>query len=505
MKAVSCVHGTLEVVDLPEPQPAGGQLVLDVLRCGICGSDLHAKDHADDLTEVMAEGGYSDFMRSDTPVVMGHEFCGVVAERGRKVGKEFTPGTTVVSFPLAARARRCAPHRPVPDGAGRLRRAGAGRGGDDVRRSQRPGSRDVAALTEPMAVAYHAVRRSEISRKDVAIVLGCGPVGLAVICHLKARGVRHHRRQRLLRRHDGRWPRRCGADVVVDPAVDSPYEAVPAKQRALTTAARALRTRRRVDGEAAQGCRDGRTSTGRPTRSAPPSQAAGDLRMRWRAGDDRRNHRRGAAGSRIVVVGVCMGRRQPAARDGDRQRDRPALRIRLHAFGIPRHPVHARPTASWTRRALVTGTVGLDGVARRSTRSAIPRSTPRSSSTPPVRPSRSGSRLGATPRFGHSWRCECRWRIARLAASGSSWGRGLPSSTTRVGSEVPSRAGPATPLLTLTFFRQSVVGTDLPDKNSHYENDGEEIRMTAGAAVEEVGESRSEGGRGGSCGGGWRS
>ena len=52
-------------------------------------------------------------------------------------------------------------------------------------------------------------------------------------------------------------------------------------------------------------------------------------------------------------------------------------------------------------------------------------------------------------------------------------------------------------MLTLTFFRQSVVGTDLPDKNSHYENDGEEIRMTAGAAVEEVGESRSEGGRGG--------
>lgn len=49
-------------------------------------------------------------------------------------------------------------------------------------------SADVAALTEPMAVALHAVRRSDIGKGDVAIVIGCGPVGLAVISHLKAKG-----------------------------------------------------------------------------------------------------------------------------------------------------------------------------------------------------------------------------------------------------------------------------------------------------------------------------
>ena len=65
MKAVSCVNRSLEVVDLPPPRPEQGQLVLEVLRCGICGSDLHAKDHADELTDVFAEGGYHDFMRSD--------------------------------------------------------------------------------------------------------------------------------------------------------------------------------------------------------------------------------------------------------------------------------------------------------------------------------------------------------------------------------------------------------------------------------------------------------
>ena len=97
MRAVSCLQGTLSVVDLPSPQPADGQLLLDVRRCGICGSDLHAKDHSDELAEVTAAVGYRDFMRGDSAVVMGHEFCGEVAERGRGVAKEFKVGTPVVS------------------------------------------------------------------------------------------------------------------------------------------------------------------------------------------------------------------------------------------------------------------------------------------------------------------------------------------------------------------------------------------------------------------------
>jgi threonine dehydrogenase-like Zn-dependent dehydrogenase len=81
-----------------------------------------------------------------------------------------------------------------------------------------------AALTEPMAVGWHAVRRSQIGSKDVAIVIGCGPIGLAVILMLKARGVRtviasdYSPGRRAL-------ATRCGADIVVNPAQDSPYHA----------------------------------------------------------------------------------------------------------------------------------------------------------------------------------------------------------------------------------------------------------------------------------------
>ncbi len=237
MKAVTCLEGNLEVADVPAPQPQKGQLVLEVRRCGICGSDLHARHHAGELEDVMAAVGYEDFMRTDTPVVMGHEFSGEVAERGRGVAKEFKAGTLVVSFPLVranggVHLTGLSPLAPggyaeqvlveaamsfvVPNGL----------------------SADIAALTEPMAVALHAVRRSEIGKGDVAIVVGCGPVGLAVISHLKANGVKTVVASDF---SSGRraLATRCGADVVVDPSVDSPYDRA-AETKGVITDAQAL-------------------------------------------------------------------------------------------------------------------------------------------------------------------------------------------------------------------------------------------------------------------------
>lgn len=84
---------------------------------------------------------------------------------------------------------------------------------------------DVAALTEPMAVAWHAVRRGEVGKRTVAIVIGCGPIGLSVILLLKAQGVR------TVVASDYSPGRRAlatasGADVVVDPAHEFPFTAV---------------------------------------------------------------------------------------------------------------------------------------------------------------------------------------------------------------------------------------------------------------------------------------
>jgi threonine dehydrogenase-like Zn-dependent dehydrogenase len=360
VKAVSCVHSTLEVVDLPDPQPAEGQLVLDVLRCGICGSDLHAKDHADELTEVMNEGGYHDFLRSDTPVVMGHEFCGVVAERGRKVGKEFAEGTHVVSFPLlrangGVHLTGLSPLAPGGFAQQVLAEASmtfAVPNGLDA---------DTAALTEPMAVAYHAIRRSQIAKGDVAIVLGCGPVGLAVICHLKARGVRTIVASDF---SPGRraLAQRCGADVVVDPAAESPYEAVPKKQRGLTQlpalyelGVGSMEKLRKVPGWShvyRVADRLGGTAPKRPVVFecvGVPGMIDGVI---------------GAAplASRVVVVGVCMGddTLRPAMAIG-KEID---LRFVFGYTPIEFHDtLHMLADGTLDASALVTGTVGLDGVA----------------------------------------------------------------------------------------------------------------------------------------------
>ena len=221
MKAVVCENAKLEVADVPDPQPARGQLLINVQRAGICGSDLHARHSCDDVADICAEIGYADFMRSDQRVVMGHEFVGEVVDHGPGSRGEIKAGTRVVAMPLLRRGADV-------HGIGLSAQApGAYAEQMLVEESlamQVPDDMptELAALTEPMAVGLHAVRRGEVARKDVAIVIGCGPVGLAVISMLKASGVRTVVASDF---SPGRrdLARRCGADVVVDPVVESPY------------------------------------------------------------------------------------------------------------------------------------------------------------------------------------------------------------------------------------------------------------------------------------------
>jgi threonine dehydrogenase-like Zn-dependent dehydrogenase len=223
MRAVACREAQLELAELPSERPGKGQVLLQVLRCGICGSDLHARHHCDELAAELSEIGYEDFMRSNQSVVFGHEFCGEVAEYGTGCRKRISTGSHVVALPMIRRNGN-------PQVIG-LSAAAPGAYAEQVLVEESlmmtvPNalSPELSALTEPMAVGWHAVRRSEIGKRDVAIVIGCGPIGLAVICLLKARGVRKIVASDLsaVRRE---LASRCGADTVVDPAQRSPYQA----------------------------------------------------------------------------------------------------------------------------------------------------------------------------------------------------------------------------------------------------------------------------------------
>ena len=130
------------------------------------GSDLHARHGTDDWAEMAVRGGYHRFGRSDQPIVFGHEFCGEVVEYGAKSRRPVPTGTPVVAFPLLRNDGHIDPiglseHArggyaeqllveesmmlPVPNGL----------------------PPEVATLTEPMAVGFHAVQRADVKKKTV--------------------------------------------------------------------------------------------------------------------------------------------------------------------------------------------------------------------------------------------------------------------------------------------------------------------------------------------------
>ncbi|HEU5036551.1 MAG TPA: zinc-binding dehydrogenase [Nocardioides sp.] len=361
MRAVTVHEGELEVAELPLPEPGRGQVRLRVTRAGICGSDLHARHHADATADVAAEVGYPDFMRRAHTVVLGHEFTGTVDAYGPGCRRRWDIGQPLVALPLlkdgdAIQMTGLSPHAPgayaeyvlvaedaampVPDGL----------------------DPDLAALTEPLAVARHAVNRGDVGRRDVAVVVGCGPIGLAVVLMLKAAGVRR------VVASDLSAARRelaaaCGADVVVDPRETSPWDVVGEEKGMVTSATTlfgegmdALHQLRRVPRLPWWSVIRAAQRLGLTPRGPVVFECVGVPGVI----DDIVTH--APFLSRVVVVGVCM--------EPDSFRPTMAVNKELELrFSFCYDPVEFRETLHLVAdgtvdpRPLVTGVVGLDGVA----------------------------------------------------------------------------------------------------------------------------------------------
>jgi threonine dehydrogenase-like Zn-dependent dehydrogenase len=223
MRALVRRDRQLFVRDVTDAKPAIGQVVAKTLACGICGSDLHAVHHLEHGVEMGLRSGAADTIDPAQDLVMGHEFCAEILDHGPVAERRFKVGTRVVSTPFAfgplgpeligfsTRYRGAFAEQvvltealllPVPNGL----------------------SSEEAALTEPLSVGTHAVAVAAPTDRSVALVIGCGPIGLAVIGALKRQGIgpviaadfspaRRARAEKL------------GADIVVDPAASSPHAA----------------------------------------------------------------------------------------------------------------------------------------------------------------------------------------------------------------------------------------------------------------------------------------
>ncbi|MFI5053475.1 MAG: alcohol dehydrogenase catalytic domain-containing protein [Acidimicrobiia bacterium] len=185
-------HGPRDVriEEVAEPTPGPGEVLVEVARNGICGSDLHTYMGSPAAAAIHVPG-----------VVLGHEFSGTVREVGADVD-DLPLGTAVSVAPI----EWCGVCPQCVAGMPNLCRTLAIYGGYRLplhgglapwvvvsRRAAFPvpAGLDVAdaALAEPLAVAVHAVRRAPRTLGAVVVVLGAGPIGLAVLQSVRAAGA----------------------------------------------------------------------------------------------------------------------------------------------------------------------------------------------------------------------------------------------------------------------------------------------------------------------------
>ncbi len=103
MRAVLMQDSKLRVAEVPEPVPGAGEVLVDVLACGICGSDLHCAAHGREFNAATRNAAGFELMDLDRPVVFGHEFVGRIAAYGPGTDQRIPVGRRVVSMPFLLR------------------------------------------------------------------------------------------------------------------------------------------------------------------------------------------------------------------------------------------------------------------------------------------------------------------------------------------------------------------------------------------------------------------
>ena len=189
MKALVLIeYNHLVYQDMPEPEIASDEVLVQVKSCGICGSDVHGMD------------GSSG--RRIPPLIMGHEASGVIVETGSavinwKAGDRVTFDSTIYKLDDWYSRKgmyNLSDNRMVLGVSPKdYRRHGAFAEYVSVPwhilyKIPDKVSFDQAALVEPVAVALHAVSLTPITVNDTAVVVGAGMVGLFVVQVLRAAG-----------------------------------------------------------------------------------------------------------------------------------------------------------------------------------------------------------------------------------------------------------------------------------------------------------------------------
>ncbi|MFV0280673.1 MAG: zinc-binding dehydrogenase [Rhodoblastus sp.] len=216
MRAAALRDGRIEILDLPDPVPGAGKALLAPLFAGICGSDLHLQSGLKAAAEPLSAPE-----RANLPIfVPGHEFSARVIAFGPDTDTALKPGQRVVPLPFTPNGHGFQIVGLSPDHSGGIATLSVVDASRCILVPDAIGD-DLAALTEPLSVGLHAANLA-CKRAGPNVIVGCGPVGLAVLLALKSQG-----RGPVLAADFSAERRaaaeRLGADIVIDPARDSPF------------------------------------------------------------------------------------------------------------------------------------------------------------------------------------------------------------------------------------------------------------------------------------------
>lgn len=222
----------VRVEEVQEPEPGPNSVQIEPRLCGICGSDLH--EYEDGPIVIPTEDEHP-LTGERAPVVLGHEYSGVVTDTGPEV-EGWTSGDRVVVEPLLY----CGECPPCRQGLYNLCKITGyhglhGSGGGFSERTAVPEymvhpipdnvSDREAALVEPLSVAYQAVRRANLTLGDDVIVFGAGPIGQFILQVLRMTGTSTVVSVELL---EGRreLAEALGADIVLNPDQENVVQVV---------------------------------------------------------------------------------------------------------------------------------------------------------------------------------------------------------------------------------------------------------------------------------------
>lgn len=186
MKAISFQgKHAIGVVEIPVPEAAGNQVLIQVANAGICGTDLS-----------IAGGKHP---RATPPLVMGHEFSGRVVKLPRVSRTDLEIGDRVTAYPLLSCGECYVCKTGTPHVCKNLGLLGIDADGafaeyvlaaeETVLRLPDSLSDVEGALIEPLTVCIHAARMSRLQIGDAVVVTGAGPIGLLMAMVARAAGA----------------------------------------------------------------------------------------------------------------------------------------------------------------------------------------------------------------------------------------------------------------------------------------------------------------------------